>query len=238
MLANPSWVVRTARLTLVPVRGADLSDLQALKADPRVFAVMLGGVRTRAQTQAELAADIAFWGARGFGIWAVRDASPARTFLGITGFMDRPDGRGIALRFALWPEAQGQGLAREAAGAALRFGHEQAGLRRIVAVARASNIASRTVLGAIGMTERESFMRGGHWMILYESVSVTALSPRPPPARGGEKNSFPSPYGKGQGRSELGGDKSLKEAYALLACRCMASISACTLSLCCTMNDA
>ena len=194
MLTNPSWVVRTGRLTLVPVSGADLADLQALKADPRVFALMLGGVRSPNQTQAELAADIAFWGARGFGIWAIRDASPARAFLGITGLMDRPDGRGIALRFALWPEAQGQGLAREAAGAALRFGHEQAGLHRIIAVARASNIASRTVLGAIGMKEREGFVRDGHWMIVYESESDP--SPRPCPARGGGVN-FPSPCGRG-----------------------------------------
>ena len=169
MLTNPSWVVRTARLTLEPVSRADLGDLRALKADPLVFATMLGGVRGLVQTEAELAADVAFWGAHGCGIWAIRETA-ARTFLGITGFMDRPDGRGIALRFALWPEAQGQGFAREAAGAALRFGHERAGLRRIVAVARASNIASRTVLGGIGMVERERFMRDGHWMVLYESV--------------------------------------------------------------------
>ena len=184
MLTNPSWAVRTARLTLVPVSAADLADLQALKADPRVFALMLGGVRSPVQTQAELAADIAFWGARGFGIWTIRDASPARAFLGITGLMDRPDARGIALRFALWPEAQGQGLAREAAGAALRFGHEQAGLQRIIAVARASNIASRTVLGAVGMVEREGFMRDGHRMVLYESLGrPKAGRSHPPHAR-------------------------------------------------------
>ncbi len=171
MLTNPAWVVRTARLTLVPVSRADLSDLQALKADPRVFATMLGGVRSPAQIDAELAVDISFWGAQGCGIWAIREASVLRAFLGITGFMDRPDGRGIALRFALWPEAQGHGFAREAAGAALRFGHERARLRRIVAVARADNVASRIVLGGIGMTERESFARDGYRMILHESVA-------------------------------------------------------------------
>jgi RimJ/RimL family protein N-acetyltransferase len=75
----------------------------------------------------------------------------------------------VALRFALWPEAQGQGLAREAAGAALRYGHEQASLPRIVAVARASNFASRMVLGGIGMIEAEQFEQGGYPMVLYES---------------------------------------------------------------------
>ncbi len=156
-----------------PVGGADLADLQALKADPRVFAIMLGGVRTPVRTADELAEDIAFWAARGYGMWSVREASDGAFlggFLGLTGLMQRPDGRGVALRFAFWPDAQGRGLAREAAGAALRFGHDRARLDRIVAVARESNFASRTVLGGIGMSEAGGFVQGGHAMVLYESI--------------------------------------------------------------------
>jgi RimJ/RimL family protein N-acetyltransferase len=97
--------------------------------------------------------------------------------VGVTGLAHRPDGRGIALRFALWPEAQGRGLAREAAGAALRFGHERARLRRIVAVARENNFASRTVLGGIGMTECASFVQQGWRMVLYESVAIPPVPP-------------------------------------------------------------
>jgi RimJ/RimL family protein N-acetyltransferase len=163
---SPRWILRTARLRLTPVNGADLADLAAIKADPRVFAVMLGGVRGIAETQQELARDVRAWGENGFGIWAVREAD---RFVGITGLEHRPDGRGVALRFALWPEAQGRGLAREAAGAALRFGHDEAGLARIVAVARAGNFASRMVLGGIGMTACDSFMQNGWPMVLYES---------------------------------------------------------------------
>ena len=166
---SPSWTIRTARLVLNPVGWTDLPDLQALKADPRVFAVMLGGVRSPVRAAEELAEDIAFWAANGCGIWAVRDAGTG-AFQGITGFMHRPDGRGIALRFAFWPHARGRGLAREAAGAALQFGHERAGLVRIVAVARESNIASRTVLGGIGMAGCETFFQEGHQMVLYEST--------------------------------------------------------------------
>ena len=129
---------------------------------------MLGGVRTPARAAEEMAEDIAFWAARGCGIWAVREAADG-AFLGVTGFMQRPDGRGIALRFAFWPEAQGRGVAREAAAAALRFGHDRAGLPRIIAVARESNTASRTLLGGIGMREAASFEQGGHRMLLFES---------------------------------------------------------------------
>lgn len=174
---SPYWIIRTARLVLTPVGGGDLPDLRAIKADPRVFAIMLGGIRSPEQTEAELAEDVIGWGANGFGIWAVRE-TPDHRFVGIAGLERRPDGRGVALRFALWPEAQGRGLAREAAGAALRFGHEQGRLRRVVAVARETNFASRTVLGGIGMTERDSFVQQGYRMVMYESV--VSLPPSQP----------------------------------------------------------
>jgi RimJ/RimL family protein N-acetyltransferase len=183
---NPRWSLRTARLVLTPVSGADLADLTAIKADPRVFAVMLGGVRTPTQTQEELARDVVAWGAEGFGIWTIREvgSNPSRTdrraagFAGIAGLERRPDGRGVALRFALWPEAQGRGLAREAAGAALRFGHDDASLARIVAVARTSNFASRMVLGGIGMTACDSFIQNGWEMVLYESRRLPSPATR------------------------------------------------------------
>ena len=173
---NPFYVIRTARLVLTPVGGGDLPDLRAIKADPRVFAIMLGGVRDPAGTAEDLAHDIAYWAKNGFGLWTIREKSDGR-FAGLTGLEARADGRGIALRFALWPDAQGRGLAREAAGAALRFGHDRAGLTRIVAVARETNFGSRIVLGAIGMTEVDRFQRDGQDMILFESLS-------PAPGRG------------------------------------------------------
>ena len=165
---NPLWILRTARLVLTPVGGADLGDLITIKAAPQVFAIMLGGVRSPRQTAEELASDVADWGAHGFGTWAIREQG---RFLGITGLEHRPDGRGIALRFALWPEAQGRGLAREAASAALRFGHQYAGLPRIVAVAREQNFSSRMVLGGIGMVECGSFIQSGYRMVIHESVA-------------------------------------------------------------------
>jgi RimJ/RimL family protein N-acetyltransferase len=164
---NPAWILRTGRLVLTPVGGADLPDMRAIKADPAVFAVMLGGVRDSVQTAEDLAHNVVAWGKHGFGIWAIREAG---RFVGITGLEHRLDGRGVALRFALWPEAQGRGLAREAAFAALRFGHDRAGLPRIVAAARETNFGSRMVLGGIGMREADSFEQRGYTMVLYESV--------------------------------------------------------------------
>ena len=179
---NPLWILHTGRLRLTPVNGIDLPDLRRIKADPRVFAIMLGGVRDAQQTQDELARDVIAWGRDGYGIWTIRDAGTG-AFVGITGLEPRPDGRGVALRFALYPEAQGKGLAREAASAALRYGHDRAGLARIVAVARETNTASRLVLGGIGMTEAEAFTQGGHRMLLYESRHTGLPPPVHDPGR-------------------------------------------------------
>ena len=62
---NPHWILRTGRLTMTPVGGADLPELRTLKADPRVFAIMLGGVRSAEETAEELARDVQAWGANG-----------------------------------------------------------------------------------------------------------------------------------------------------------------------------
>jgi RimJ/RimL family protein N-acetyltransferase len=159
----------TARLRMAPVSGADLRDLVALKGDPRAFAQMLGGVRGARRVAEELAEDIQAWGRFGFGMWSVRDRAGGK-FLGLAGLMHRPDGRGVALRFAFWPDARGIGVAREAAGAAVRFGHEVAALPRIIAVAREENFASRMVLGAVGMAEADRFVRDRVSLIVYHSV--------------------------------------------------------------------
>ena len=167
---NPAWIVRTGRLVLSPVSGEDLVELVALKGDPGVYGQMLGGVMGPVRVAEELAADIAAWSRTGVGMWMVRDrGGPA---IGLTGVQNRADGRGMALRFAFRPAARGRGLAREAAGAALRFGHDQARIPRIIAVAREDNFSSRTVLGAIGMRICDSFLRDGVTLIVFESEEL------------------------------------------------------------------
>ena len=163
------WAVRTGRLVLTPVGWAAFADLVALKGDPLVYAQMLGGVRGPALVARELAEDTGFWARHGAGMWVVHPEGGGAA-VGLVGLHERSDGRGIALRFAFTPAARGRGFAREAAGAALRFAHDRAGIRRVVAVAREDNLGSRTVLGAIGMREWGAFRRGPETMLVYESV--------------------------------------------------------------------
>lgn len=162
--------IRTARLVLRPYNWGDLADLAALKGNPLVWAMMLGGVRTPMQTIDDLAAELAYWGSHGFGMWTFRDGGGR--LVGVTGLHERPDARGVALRFAADPAFRGQGLVREAAGAVLNDAHDRARLTRVVAVARDTNIGSRTVLGAIGMRPAAQFLQGGYEMTLYQSVRL------------------------------------------------------------------
>jgi RimJ/RimL family protein N-acetyltransferase len=160
--------ITTERLSLLPPAPEQLPDLIRLKADARVFGLMLHGVRTPARTREELEDDIEFWQVRGYGTWSVFVRGSGE-FLGICGLMERPDGRGVALRYALWPECRGKGYAREAARAALVFGHA-AGLKRIIAVARYTNHASRAVMTDIGMLACSDFVYRGEAMLVFESL--------------------------------------------------------------------
>lgn len=160
-------IVTTERLSLLPPSPEHLPELIRLKADERVFGLMLHGVRAPERTREELEDDIEFWAVRGYGIWSVFERASG-AFLGIAGLMERPDGRGVALRFALWPECRGHGFAREAARAALDFGHA-AGLARIIAVAWAENVSSRMVLQDIGMSESSAFFHKGRRMVVHVS---------------------------------------------------------------------
>ena len=159
--------ITTQRLSLLPPGPEHLPDLIRLKADEAVFGYMLHGTRTPERAREELEDDIDFWEVRGYGTWCVFERESG-AFLGICGFMERPDGRGVALRYALWPECRGKGYAREAARASLAFGH-RTGLKRIIAVARDENVASRAVLTDIGMTLAGEFRNQGHRMLLFES---------------------------------------------------------------------
>lgn len=171
MRISSAWVVDTVRLRLAPPGYRDLADLIRLKADPRAYALMLGGVRTPAQTTAELAQEIQDWGRYGFGLWTVRGLLDDK-FLGITALMHRPDERGVALRFAFLPEARGAGLAREAAAAALNYAHNVAQLPTVIAVAREDNFASRQVLSSIGMSLAGQFTRDGDSILIYQSETT------------------------------------------------------------------
>ncbi|QDH17088.1 GNAT family N-acetyltransferase [Swingsia samuiensis] len=159
--------IRTTRLSLKPVEWQDLEDMIALKTNAGAFGRMLGGVRSRHTVEKEMAEDISFWAERKIGIFTIRENDQ---FVGMTGVHERPDGRGLGLRFSIFPWASGRGIAREAANAAVQYVFNT-GEKRIIAVAREDNLASRIVLGGIGFHQIDTFERDGYVMYLYEIIA-------------------------------------------------------------------
>jgi RimJ/RimL family protein N-acetyltransferase len=72
------------------------------------------------------------------------------TFVGWCGLRRQPDGE-VDLGYRYKRAAWGRGYATEASRAMLRFGFEDAGLRRIIARANVDNAASIRVMQKIGM---------------------------------------------------------------------------------------
>ena len=84
---------------------------------------------------------------------------------------------GVALRFALVPEAQGQGYGSELGRAALSFAFDVVGLERVIAITRADNLPAQRSLEKLGMT-RERVFGGdsGKSLLLYAAISPRQVS--------------------------------------------------------------
>ncbi|MBA3321169.1 MAG: GNAT family N-acetyltransferase [Pyrinomonadaceae bacterium] len=148
--------IETARLRLRLFTDDDLNDLTLLLGDPdvmRYLGVEAGQTHSREETRPILGNLIGGWRRRGFGRWAVMHKESGH-LIGLCG-LRQLDGD-IELVYMLAKAYWGRGYAREAARANLRFGFEELGLKRIVAITRPENLASQRVMESIGMRhERE-----------------------------------------------------------------------------------
>jgi ribosomal-protein-alanine N-acetyltransferase len=146
-------VLTTARLRLRPWREEDLAPFAALNADPQVME-FFPKTLTRAESDA-LAGRIRDHFARhGFGLWAV-EAPDIADFMGFVGLavpsLEAHFTPCVEIGWRLAREHWGHGYATEAATAALAFGFGDRALEEIVAFTVPANIASRRVMGRLGM---------------------------------------------------------------------------------------
>jgi ribosomal-protein-alanine N-acetyltransferase len=158
--------VETERLRFRPFRASDLDDLAALYGDPEVMRFLGDGQpRDREQTRERLDRMVGHWRAHGFGVWAL--FARGGGFVGRCGVAYRHHPSEAELVYALARAAWGQGLATEAARAALTYALAVVGLPRVVAFARAENVASRRVLEKAGMTLVGPHAYRGFAAVLY-----------------------------------------------------------------------
>jgi RimJ/RimL family protein N-acetyltransferase len=113
-----------------------------------------------------LRADLAHWAAHGFGPWLLED--PAGAFVGRGGLAWTTVGGEFAveLPWAIVPERWGEGLATEAARAAIAWARAL-GLEEVVSFTLPGNAASRRVMEHAGLRLDSEIEHAGLAHVLY-----------------------------------------------------------------------
>jgi ribosomal-protein-alanine N-acetyltransferase len=150
-----SPVVTTARLVLRPFADFDRPAFFALNAHPLVIE-SLGSSPSRTESDGMIERYSAEMAQEGWGLWAVGEAEEGgAAFVGTVGLhrvrRELPFAPAVEIGWRLHPDFWGLGYATEAAGAALWFGFEEAGLTEIVSLTATVNTKSQAVMVRIGM---------------------------------------------------------------------------------------
>jgi [ribosomal protein S5]-alanine N-acetyltransferase len=145
------WI-ETDRLILRKFQHTDLQELAPILADPKVMEFSPDGINSVQQVQKKIEDFIVCYEEFGFGKWAVT-LKESNQLLGYCGIsveqIDDKDEKELGYR--LDSRYWGQGLATEAASAAIEYGFEQFKLPYVFGVVERINSASVRVLKKIGM---------------------------------------------------------------------------------------
>lgn len=149
-------VIHTARLTLRPMIATDAEPYAALRFHPEVARWLPPAAAGLAPIDAATAAIERFaqaWTERRYAPWGIfRDGR----LIGHGGLNWVPEFGETEVLWALHPDAWGQGYATETARAALAFGFDTLGLKRIFAITKPDNRASQAVMTRLRMTYRKN----------------------------------------------------------------------------------
>ncbi len=143
--------IESDRLTLRGFGPDDIDRLSEILGDPVVMKYMPGNEPwPREWAERELGNLIEHWDRHGYGRWAVVDREDG-SMIGWCGLGFLPELNETEVAYLLDKDYWNRGYATEAARISLRYGFEEAGLERIIALAFPENAASRRVMEKIGM---------------------------------------------------------------------------------------
>jgi len=166
-LHNASMILETERLILDSWQTSDWTDFRPIATDPEVMRYITGGVPwTDERIQTFVERQVKLYAERGFCRWklVLKATGELIGFCGVGFWRDAPDpeiGWWLARRY--W----GQGLATEAAQAALRDALERVRLERVISVARPENTASIRIMSKLGLELECAFENEGVRLVRY-----------------------------------------------------------------------
>lgn len=145
--------LETERLVLQGWSAPARDAVAALNTDP-VAMEFFPSVHSREQSDAAVDRFEAGFAKHGFGLWALQRRDTG-DFIGFTGLSVVPEANGCAgeveVGWRLARNAWGQGLATEAARAALAYGFETVGLDAVMSMTARINVRSWRVMERLGM---------------------------------------------------------------------------------------
>ena len=161
--------IETPRLILRRWVDADVDDLAQVHSHPAVAAWL--GPLTREDAERTVARYERHWELHGFGRYAVADRE-TEALVGRVGLMRQPDWVATVEKDEVgWVIAAGrwgEGLATEAAGAAIADAFGRVGLERIVSWTTPDNLASRRVMEKCGLRYRGTAAWKGRAHVWYD----------------------------------------------------------------------
>lgn len=171
-----SRVIETHRLTLTPVAEGDYADLCALLADPGFFRHIFPVALSAEEAWFRLLRDIGHWQVMGYGNWSIRTREGGH-YVGSVGLLNyrrilSPAFEGIEMGWGLSPAFQGQGMAFEAATAAVAWAEQHLGAARLACMISPDNRPSLALAARLGFVRYADTTYKGEAVILLERRSV------------------------------------------------------------------
>jgi len=150
--ASAHFPLETERLLLRPFEPSDADQIFETWGDPVAMRWIPSGAHPDVETSRQrIGRFMEHQAAHGFSLWPVVEKASGR-ILGDCGLiLVEWKGPDVELAYRFGRAAWGKGYATEAAGAALRYGFEVAGLDTIIAVTHPDHVASRRVMEKNGM---------------------------------------------------------------------------------------
>ena len=170
-------IIETDRLLMRPITPDDLPALIRLRADEDVSRYIGGrAMQSPEMIEQRFRFYLACHEQRGYGMAMILRKADGEV-LGWGGLQPLEETGETEVGYGFDKPYWGQGYATEAAAAWLRYGFEQAGLARIVAVAIPKNTASRHVMEKLGMKyEREAEHYGSN--CVFYAITRAEFAPR------------------------------------------------------------